>query len=356
MQLDNIRYILEEKKKRHGELITLLNSQELYTEKSSEEVVAIAQEQSNLSPLIKLYDELLLTEKDIEETKEILEDPELEYDAKVELSLLEEDREELIKELLAALDSQEDSANRVFLEINAGVGGEEAALFVRDLTKIYTKYAEKQGWKVEIINISYSGLEGYKEITLSISGEGVEKFLSSEAGVHRVQRVPETESKGRIQTSAASIAIMPEVKNVELEVKLDECKIEAFRASGPGGQHRNKTESAIRITHLPTGITSVACEKSQHQNREEAMRVLKARIYQKHKDEEAAKRNASKQSQLGKGDRSEKIRTYNWPQNRVTDHRLGENFSLNDILEGKLDKLVSALVKYQRELRIQNEQ
>ena len=241
-------------------------------------------------------------------------------------------------------DQEEDSRN-AFLEIRAGAGGDEASLFAADLLRMYTRVAERKKWKAEVISTTYSGIGGIKEVILYVRGTEVNKHLKFESGVHRVQRVPATEASGRIHTSTVTVAVLPEAEDVEVDFNPKDIRIDTYAASGPGGQHVNKTESAIRITHFPTGIV-VTCqdEKSQHKNKEKALKVLKARLYEheKHKREESIAQN--RRAQVGSGERSEKIRTYNFPQNRVTDHRVSErNFNIGFIIDGDLDDLVADL-------------
>jgi peptide chain release factor 1 len=232
------------------------------------------------------------------------------------------------------------------LEVRAGTGGDEAALFAADLFRMYSRYADLRGWKVEVISASENDLGGYKEIVASITGEGVFARLKFESGVHRVQRVPATEASGRIHTSAATVAVLPEAEDVEIDIKPDDIRIDTMRAGGAGGQHVNKTESAVRITHLPTGIVVVSAEKSQHQNRRLAMNVLKARVYELERARAANERSDARKSQVGSGDRSQRIRTYNFPQGRVTDHRINLTlYNLDEVMTGNgLDGLVDALI------------
>jgi len=253
--------------------------------------------------------------------------------------------------LLAPRDKDENAS--VILEVRAGTGGDEAALFAGDLFRMYQRYAAKQGWKVEVDSVSEGELGGYKEIIASISGDGVFGRLKFESGVHRVQRVPETEAQGRIHTSAATVAVLPEPEDVEIEIGENDIRIDTYRSSGAGGQHVNKTDSAVRITHLPTGIVVTSSEKSQHQNRAKAMKVLKARLYDRQRDAIDSARADARKSQVGSGDRSERIRTYNFPQGRVTDHRINLTlYSLPKVMEGELDELTGALIAEDQAARL----
>ncbi len=286
----------------------------------------------------------------IREAREMLEDK-LDADfremVEAELEGLEEKKRELEKKLrLLLLPRDPNDEKNVLVEIRAGTGGEEAALFASDLFRMYARYAERQGWKAEIMNTSFTDLGGFKEVIFMIEGKGAFSRLKFESGVHRVQRVPATESGGRIHTSAATVAVLPEAEEVEVEVNPSDLRIDLFCSTGPGGQSVNTTQSAVRITHLPTGIV-VSCqdEKSQHKNRDRAMRVLRARLLDKAEQEQREKIASARKSQVGSGDRSERIRTYNFPQNRVTDHRIGlTSHRLQEILLGELDEIIGALI------------
>ena len=250
--------------------------------------------------------------------------------------------EEELKILLIPKDPNDDKD--VIVEIRAAAGGDEAAIFAGDLMRMYSKYAEANGFKTEIVEASESDHGGYKEVSFSVSGTGAYSKLKFENGAHRVQRVPETESGGRIHTSTATVAVLPEAEDVEIEIRNEDLKIDTYRSSGAGGQHVNTTDSAVRITHLPTGVIATSSEKSQIQNREKAMKVLKARLYDMKLQEEQQKYASQRKSAVGTGDRSERIRTYNYPQSRVTDHRIGLTLQkLNQIMEGNLDEIVEAL-------------
>ena len=312
---------------------------------------ALLKEHKNMTPIVETYRVYKKAEEDLEEAKAILEDSgsdrEFRELAQEELSAAKETMEETaekLKVLLLPRDPNDDK--NVIVEIRSGAGGEEAALFAGSLLRMYTMYAETHGFKTEILNSNPTELGGYKEVSFEITGDGAYSRFKFESGVHRVQRVPETESQGRIQTSTATVAVLPEADEVEFEINQSELKIDTFRSSGAGGQHINKTDSAIRITHLPTG-TVVECqdERSQHKNKERALKILSARLLeveqQKHKDEIDSARRA----QVGTGDRSERIRTYNFPQGRVSDHRIGLTlYKIDAIMNGNLDELIDALI------------
>lgn len=291
----------------------------------------------------KVIDELsdtkqLLKENTDAEMKEMIEE---EID---NLKAKKQDLEQKLKILLLPKDPNDEK--NVIVEIRAGTGGEEAALFAADLFRMYVRYAESKGWKVDVINTHYTGMDGIKEVVFMIEGKGAYSMLKFEGGVHRVQRVPQTESSGRIHTSAATVAVMPEAEEVEMDIDPNDIRIDLFCSTGPGGQSVNTTQSAVRIVHLPTGIV-VSCqdEKSQHKNKEKAMKVLRARLLEKAQREQHEKIASARRSMVGSGDRSERIRTYNFPQNRVTDHRIGLTLHrLNEILEGDLQELIDALI------------
>ncbi len=296
----------------------------------------------------------------IAESRELLADSstddELKEMAELELAEAEEKLPAAEKDVMVALLPPEpaDSKN-VIIEIRAGTGGDEAALFAGDLYRMYSRYAENNGLKLSVMDVNPSEAGGYKEVVFSVEGEDVYKHLKYESGTHRVQRVPETETQGRIHTSAATVAVLAEVEDVDIEIKNEDLKIDTYRASGAGGQHVNTTDSAIRITHIPTG-TVVQCqdERSQHKNKAAAMRVLRARIYEDQQRAIEAEQAEARRSQVGTGDRSEKIRTYNYPQNRLTDHRIGLTlYKLDRVMEGALDEVFDALYEHDVELKIQ---
>jgi peptide chain release factor 1 len=313
--------------------------------------VQLSKEFAELNPVVSAIQALRKAEAERGELEALLADPaadkELAALAREELAGLEPRLAGLEQDLRVHL-LPKDAADEksAILEVRAGIGGDEAALFAADLFRMYARYAEVHGWKTEIISLSENDLGGYKEVVAAISGKGVFARLKYESGVHRVQRVPATEASGRIHTSAATVAVLPEVEEIDLEIRAEDIRIDTMRAGGAGGQHVNKTDSAVRITHLPTGLVVVSAEKSQHQNRRLAMQVLRSRLYEQERQRAADSRAAQRKGQIGSGDRSQRIRTYNFPQGRVTDHRIGLTLhKLDEVLEGTaLDELVDALV------------
>lgn len=311
-------------------------------------------EYSQLEPVVLEYHKYRQTMDDLETTREMLNDPEMKEMAQEELTELEHALEQMelnLQKLLLPKDPHDNS--NTFLEIRAGTGGDEAAIFAGDLFRMYSRYAEQQGWRVEIISQNEGEHGGYKEIIARVIGQNVYARLKFESGAHRVQRVPETESQGRVHTSAATVAVMPEPDEVEApDINSNDLRIDTFRASGAGGQHVNKTDSAIRITHLPTGIV-VECQdqRSQHKNKAQALSVLSARILEGQRQEQHAEQAETRKSLVGSGDRSERIRTYNFPQGRVTDHRINLTlYKLDEIISGSLDQIIDPLInEYQAE-------
>jgi len=309
----------------------------------------LAREESDLSEIVQPYQRFLKVERDIEGDEKMIEeggDQELVDMARAELEELKAERDELeekLKWLLIPKDPQ-DTRNAI-IEIRAGAGGDEAGLFAGDLYRMYQYYAEHKGWSLEVMSVNAQGIGGFREVIFALSGKDVYGRMKYEAGVHRVQRVPQTEASGRIHTSAASVAVLPEVEEVEVEINPNDLRIDVFRSSGPGGQSVNTTDSAVRVTHIPTGLV-VSCqdEKSQHKNKAKALKVLRARLYDLALAEEQAKLTASRRSMVSTGDRSAKIRTYNYPQNRVTDHRIGLTlYQLDAVLQGNIDEFVEKL-------------
>jgi peptide chain release factor 1 len=322
---------------------------------------ALSKEQGKLKAVVSKYREYKKTAAAIKDARQIISDKTADDDfralAEEESKQLEDKQTALLNEIQNTLVMTDDTnIDAVIMEIRAGTGGEEAALFARDLYNMYVRYAESRKWKLESLDFSATEMNGFREVIFSIKGKGVWADLAYEAGGHRVQRVPQTESQGRIHTSAATVAVLAEPQ--ELDIKIDPADVveHVSRAGGPGGQNVNKVSSAIRLEHLPTGITvNMRDEKSQHKNRAKAWRVLKSRVYEYHQSKERAQRALQRKTMIGSGDRSEKIRTYNYPQNRVTDHRINLSlYSLDKIMTGELDELIAALKDYDREQRLKN--
>lgn len=321
---------------------------------------ALMKEYKNLTPIVEKYDQYVNAKKSFDEAKELLDEGGLEPDFKeIVQQEYEESKDNVSKyteELkILLLPKDENDERSIIMEIRAGTGGEEAALFAYNIYRMYNMYAEAKGWKTEIVNMNETELGGFKEVEFSIEGENVYSRLKFESGTHRVQRVPDTESQGRIQTSAVTVAVMPEAEEVELNINPNDLKIDVFRSSGAGGQHINKTSSAIRVTHLPSGMV-VECqdERSQLKNKEKALKVLRSRLYQKKLDEHNAAIAAERKSMVGSGDRSERIRTYNYPQGRVTDHRVNLTlYKLDSIMNGDLDEIIDTLVTADQAQKLQ---
>ena len=346
---------LDKKEKRLEELERLLSSSDIISK--SELYQKYAKEHSEITGLVAKYKEYKKVENEIADTKNVLssrDDSDLTELAELELEELKKKKDALTKEFEDALYTEDaDSDKNIIVEIRAGTGGIEASLFAAELYRMYARYAAKKNFKVEILSSSLSEKNGFKEVVVSISGKGAYRYFKYESGIHRVQRVPVTETSGRIHTSAVTVAVLSEAEDVEVNIKPEDLKIDVFRAGGRGGQHVNVTDSAVRITHLSSGLV-VSCqdERSQHKNKSKAMRVLKARLFDKLKSEQQAKLTKDRKKQVGSGDRSEKIRTYNFPDRRVTDHRIALTlYKLPEILEGDLDELVNSLKAVEKKLR-----
>jgi peptide chain release factor 1 len=337
----------EEAKEKYNNILESLQNPEIV--KDRDKLIELSREKKNLEIIIDAYNEYNRIDKKIEEDNRLItetEDSEIIALAKEEIQNLEKRKDEVINEIKKAITPVDPDADKnVILEIRAGTGGEEAALFSADLLRMYNRYSEQKGWKFEIVDYSKTDMNGYKEAIIMISGRNVFGKLKYESGVHRVQRVPETESGGRIHTSAVSVAVLPEREEVEIEINPDDLKIDFFSASGPGGQHVNKASTAVRIEHIPSGII-VSCqdERSQYQNRVKAMKILRTRLYDMEKSKKDRERESSRKKMIGSGDRSEKIRTYNFPQNRITDHRINyTKYNLDSVMNGNLDNLIESL-------------
>ena len=348
---------LEDVEKRYEELNKLISDPEVISNQT--EWKKLMKEHSSIEEVVMKYREYKNTEKAMEEAKEMMSDPELKelaeedmLNAKNKLPILEEE----LKILLIPKDPNDD--NNVICEIRSGAGGEEAALFAGTLFRMYSMYAERKHFKIEVLNSNETELGGYKEISFMITGKGAYSRFKFESGVHRVQRVPDTESSGRIHTSTATVAVLPEIEDVEVDLNPADIKMEVFRASGAGGQHVNKTSSAVRLIHEPTGIVAECqTERSQTQNREYAMRLLRSRIYQMEKEKQDKELASERKSQVGSGDRSEKIRTYNYPQGRITDHRIGMSiYQMENFLNGDIDEIIDNLIAADRAERLKGEE
>lgn len=342
--------------KRYDELTKLISDPEVIANQS--EWQKLMKEHASIEEVVLKYREYKEVQKDMEEAKEMMQDSEMKqlaeaeyYESKEMLPKIEEE----LKILLIPKDPDDDK--NIICEIRAGAGGEEAALFAGTLFRMYTMYAEKKHWKLEILNENETGLGGYKEISFMITGKGVYSRLKFESGVHRVQRVPDTESSGRIHTSTATVAVLPVVEDVEIDINPADIKMEVFRSSGAGGQHINKTSSAVRLIHEPSGVV-VECqtERSQFQNRDNAMKMLRTKLYEIEKQKQDSEIANSRKSQVGSGDRSEKIRTYNYPQGRITDHRIGMSiYQMENFLNGDLDEMIDNLIAADRAEKLKGE-
>ena len=330
-------------KARHEELASLISQGGL----AGEEFVKLSREYAELEPIVEAVNGYQKALQDFEDVRTMLNDPEMAEMAQEEYKTLKDAIPAMEQQLKIALLPKDIADNRnAILEIRAGTGGDEAALFASDLFTMYKGYATVQGWKFDVMEMRESDLGGFKEIVCEITGNGVFARLKYESGVHRVQRVPDTETQGRIHTSAATVAVLPEVEDVDIQIKDDDLKIDTMRAQGAGGQHVNKTESAIRITHIPTGtIVFVQEERSQHKNKAKALKMLRAKLYDEQRSKLDRERSADRKSQVGSGDRSERIRTYNFPQGRITDHRINLTlYKLPAAMEGDIDDLIDALI------------
>ncbi|MFW6107245.1 MAG: peptide chain release factor 1 [bacterium] len=348
---------LEGLRTRYEELEKLLASPDVASD--GERVRVLSKEFGSLAKFVRPYEGLQALEQRRREAKELLEgdgdEPELRELAQEELDSLHpqiEAAEEEIRELFATDD--EDTGRDVIVEIRAGTGGEEAALFAADLFRMYQRYAEKKGWKTELMHTHPTDLGGFKEVTFEVEGQDVFKHLKHESGVHRVQRIPATETSGRRHTSAVTVAVLPAAEEVDVEIDPDDLEWDIFRSSGPGGQSVNKTSSAVRLTHRPTGtVVSMQDERSQHKNRAKALRVLRSRLYERQREQRARERGEIRREQVGSGDRSERVRTYNFPENRLSDHRIGLTlYKLDAILLGELDEVVDALLEHEKQQRL----
>jgi peptide chain release factor 1 len=343
---------LDQLVRRHGELRDALAAGSL----AGADFARLSKEYSELSPIVDGIDALRRARAEMAAAAELADDPEMKALAEEEMQRLRERIPELeLQVKLALLPKDEDDERNAILEVRAGTGGEEAALFAAELFRMYQRYAALRGWRFEVLDISETGIGGFKEAAASISGRDVFARLKFESGVHRVQRVPETEASGRIHTSAATVAVLPEAEEVDIRIDDKDLRIDVFRASGPGGQSVNTTDSAVRLTHLPTGLVVIQQdEKSQHKNKARALKVLRARLYEMERQAKDAARAADRKSQVGSGDRSERIRTYNFPQGRVTDHRINLTlYKIDKVMSGEaLDEIIEAILAADRAARL----
>ncbi|WP_416208502.1 peptide chain release factor 1 [Fodinibius sp.] len=338
---------LEQVKERFEEVTTAMSDPSVYDD--PDRYTELTKEHSDLKKLVDLYNKWKETKNQIAGNKELIEegdDEEITEMAELELQELKPQLAELEEEIKFKLIPKDpDDSKNVIVELRAGTGGDEAAIFVGDLFDMYRRYADKKGWKLNVLSLSESNKGGYKELTFGLEGEDVYGLMKYESGVHRVQRVPETETQGRVHTSAATVAVLPEAEEVDIEINTADIRVDTFRASGAGGQHVNKTDTAVRLTHEPSGVV-VECqqERSQHQNREVAMKMLRSKLYEMEEEKLRKEREEERNSQISTGDRSAKIRTYNFPQSRLTDHRINLTlYNLEDIMKGEIDEVIEAL-------------
>ncbi len=352
---------LMEAEKHFEEINEMLMDPEVISD--NEKYKNLMKEHKNLSPIIEKYREYKTVQNNLEGAKQLIDesgnDPEMREMAEEEYKQCKEAIEKITEELkILLLPKDEDDDKNVIIEIRAGTGGEEAALFAHSVYRMYSMYADRKGYKIEVMNINETELGGVKEISFMVEGNGVFARFKFESGVHRVQRVPETETQGRVHTSAITVAVLPEAEEVEIDINPADLEIDTFRSGGAGGQHVNKTDSAIRITHKPTGVV-VECqdERSQFKNRDKAMKMLRTKLLDAEREKQRAEISSERKSQVGSGDRSERIRTYNYPQSRLTDHRIGLTlYSLEQILDGDLDGVIDALITADRAEKLQNSQ
>ena len=348
---------LEAIEKRFEELNEMLQDSEVTS--NTENYIKLTKEYSELSELVEKYREYKKYKEQLEEAEELLKDPEMKELAQMDYEEAKDILPEIEEQLKIMLIPKDPNDNKnIVCEIRAGAGGDVAALFAATLYRMYQMYAERKGFKIEIINENETGLGGYKEITFLVNGKGAYSRFKFESGTHRVQRVPDTESSGRIHTSTATVAVLPEAEDVEVDFNMNDVRVDTFRASGAGGQHVNKTSSAIRLTHIPTGIV-VECqnERSQLQNKETAIKVLKTKLYEMEQEKKNSEIAKERKSQVGSGDRSEKIRTYNYPQGRITDHRIGMTiYQFENFLNGDLDEMIDSLIAIDRAEKLKGKQ
>ena len=337
--------------KKYSEINARMESGEIFADPAA--YTAAARELKELEPVVKAYRQYISCCAAMDEAMALMGDPEMKELAQEEYAEAKAGKERIFDELkILLLPRDPNDSKNVIMEIRGGVGGEESSLFAHDLFRMYSMYAEKRGWKLEVVNVNETELGGIKEISFVVEGLGAYSRLKFEAGGHRVQRVPETESGGRIHTSAATVAVLPEAEEVEFDINPNDLQIDTYRSSGAGGQHVNKTESAIRITHLPTGVV-VECqdERSQYKNKDRAMKILRSKLLEAEQRKQHDAIAAERKSQVGSGDRSDRVRTYNFPQNRVTDHRLtgdGRSFNIDNVINGDLDPIIDALITADR--------